>query len=460
MTEQQLTLSELNTYIRETIESEFTVPIWLIAEISELNINRSGHCYLDLIERDELSKKIIARQRATIWAFQFRLIKAHFESVTGQELTGGLKVLINIKVNYHVLYGISVNVLDIEPSFTLGEQAKHRELIIQQLSSDGVIDMNKGLELCEVPQRIALISSETAAGYGDFMEQLKNNENQFRFSVRLFASVMQGEKTSSSIISALEDIYHHEEQFDAIVIIRGGGAKAELAAFDDYDLAFMISQSPLPVLTGIGHERDQSVADLVAWKNFKTPTAVAAFLIDHLLLFKHKIDGYSELLNSIALTRLSEENLQIEKLEQLILSESKNAVTYHKSRLKDLTVKAAKAATGFLHKHQTKMENALSASRANSRWFLEKNNLFFETKKIQLNYRIKVYINQKNASLDLLSEKNNALDPLKQLHKGFAIVTKNNKRITTAHQLKEGNTIKIYFSKGSAGAKIQEINTD
>ena len=164
-----ITLSQLNTQIREAIEDRFNEELWIIAEISELNVNSKGHCYVDFIERDELSKKIVARQRATIWAFQFRLLKGYFETTTGQELSQGMKVLVKVRVNFHVLYGFSLNVVDIDPAYTLGEQAKHREEIIRQLEEDGVFEMNKGLDLASIPQNLAIISSESAAGFGDFV---------------------------------------------------------------------------------------------------------------------------------------------------------------------------------------------------------------------------------------------------------------------------------------------------
>jgi exodeoxyribonuclease VII large subunit len=227
-----------------------------VAEISELNMNRSGHCYLELIEKDSLSDKIIAKSRATIWAFTFRTLKAYFETTTGETLRGGLKVLLKASIEFHEVFGFSLNIQDIDPQYTLGDLARKKAQIIQQLTSEGVLDMNKGLPFPLVPQRIAVISSETAAGYGDFLNQLETNSFGYCFFTELFPAIMQGDKASESIILALEHVYSHIDEFDLVAIMRGGGSKSDLNCFDDYELAYFITQFPLPILTGIGHERD------------------------------------------------------------------------------------------------------------------------------------------------------------------------------------------------------------
>ncbi|HCO68388.1 MAG TPA: exodeoxyribonuclease VII large subunit [Dysgonomonas sp.] len=274
-----LSLYELNGLVRGVLSNTFTERFWMRAETSDVRTNQSGHCYLEFIEKDENNRNIIARARGSIWSNVYRLLRAYFESETGQMFTSGLKVLVQVSVEFHELYGYSLNVHNIDPSYTLGDQARRRAAIIRQLEEEGVLTLNKELELPPVANRIAVISSPTAAGYEDFCNQLDNNADGFVFYARLFPAVMQGGRTEESIISALDRIYDHVDKFDAVVIIRGGGATSDLSSFDSYLLAANCAQFPLPVITGIGHERDDTVVDLVAHTRAKTPTAVAEYLI-------------------------------------------------------------------------------------------------------------------------------------------------------------------------------------
>lgn len=301
-----LGLYELNRRIREHLAAGFPDALWITAEISELNLNRNGHCYLELIEKESDGDRILARSRATIWSTTYRMLKPYFETTTGQELVPGLKVMVKVVVEFHELYSISLNIRDIEPSFTIGELARKRMLILKKLEEAGVLDMNRETTLSIVPQKIAIISSPTAAGYGDFIDQLQNNQGNYRFYTKLFPAVMQGEETVPTILEALEKISVWISFFDAVVIIRGGGSKLDLSSFDDYDLGYYITQFPLPVITGIGHEQDDTIVDIVAWKRCKTPTAVAEFLIDRVEEFDQHLaelaretgDSAQETLNS------------------------------------------------------------------------------------------------------------------------------------------------------------------
>ena len=266
------------------------MPIWVKAEISEMTVNRSGHCYLDLIETEPGTDTVIARCRATIWSYTFRMLKPYFETTSGQAFSEGLKVLLQAKVEYHEVFGFSLNIRDIDPVYTLGDLARQRREIIRKLQDDGVFEMNKELELPVVTQRIAIISSPTAAGLQDFLDQLHNNLHQFVFYTKLFPAVMQGNEAPRSIMNALDLIFEYEEMFDAVVIIRGGGAQIDLACFDQYELAFNVAQFPLPVITGIGHDKDDTVIDMVAHTRMKTPTAVAEFLISGALQFSQQLN--------------------------------------------------------------------------------------------------------------------------------------------------------------------------
>lgn len=277
-----LSLYELNNLVRGVIADTFSQRFWIRAEMSDVRCNQNGHCYLEFIEKDSNNKTIIAKARGSIWSNVFRMLKAYFESETGQAFASGLKVLVQVSIEFHELYGYSLNVHDIDPSYTLGDQAKNRTLIIKQLEEEGVLDLNKELPLAKIANRIAVISSPTAAGYEDFCNQLTNNKDGFIFYNKLFPAIMQGDRTEQSIIAALDRIYENIDKFDAVVIIRGGGATSDLSSFDSYLLAANCAQFPLPIITGIGHERDDTVLDIVAHTRAKTPTAVAEFLIKHI----------------------------------------------------------------------------------------------------------------------------------------------------------------------------------
>jgi len=232
MNDKQFTLFELQNQVKSSLDDLFPLPIWVVAEISEMTVNRSGHCYLELVETQGGSDSVLARCRATIWSFTFRMLKPYFETTTGQSFSQGIKVLLQAKIEYHEVYGFSLNIRDIDPVYTLGDLARQRREIIRRLEDDGVFEMNKELEMPLVPQKIAVISSPTAAGLQDFLDQLHNNPHQFIFYTKLFPALMQGNDAPHSIMNALEQIFEYEEWFDVVVIIRGGGAQLDLACFD------------------------------------------------------------------------------------------------------------------------------------------------------------------------------------------------------------------------------------
>ncbi|MBN2636426.1 MAG: exodeoxyribonuclease VII large subunit, partial [Prolixibacteraceae bacterium] len=320
--ETKLTLSELNGQIKDAITGAFPSTVWVVAEISEIKENRSGHCYLELIEKE--GNDIIARARAMIWSYTYRMIKPYFETTTGQFFTQGIKIMVQVLVEFHPSFGLSLNIKDIDPVYTVGDMALQRKEIISRLQNEGVFNMNRELQLPLVPQKIAVISSATAAGYQDFMNQLETNEFGFRFYVKLFQAVMQGVEAVPSIIRALEKIYNYDDFFDAVVIIRGGGATADLSSFDNYDLAFHITQFPLPVITGIGHEKDDTIIDLVAHTRMKTPTAVAEFLINGVERFYEKLLQLESEVVSLAREQIESKQDHLEdlanELQQQVLS--------------------------------------------------------------------------------------------------------------------------------------------
>ena len=329
--EQKLTLLELNELVKETLVKAFPSAVWVIAEVSELKENRNGHCYLELIEKQ--GTEIVARSRATIWSYTYRMLKPYFETTTGQYFVQGIKILVQVSVEYHPSFGLSLNIKDIDPIYTVGDMAMQRREIINRLQSQGVFEMNKELQLPLVPQKIAVISSVTAAGFQDFMNQLENNEFGFKFYTKLFQATMQGSDAVPSIINALERIFEHEDFFDAVVIIRGGGATADLSSFDNYDLAFNITQFPLPVITGIGHEKDDTIIDLVAHTRMKTPTAVAEFLIKGMERF------YDKML----------------EMENEIVQLTRNLIESHQKQLELAASNLDYAVAGFINKNQSQL---------------------------------------------------------------------------------------------------------
>jgi len=275
-----ITLSDLQSKIGKAIGDSMSGRYWVKAETGEVKVNTSGHCYIDLIDRTDESSGVNARVSAIIWSSTFKMLKPYFETTTGRSLERGLNVLVSVQIQYTALYGLSLIICDIDPSFTVGEQEMMRIRTVERLEAEGMIDMNSTLVIPELPRRIAVVSSETAAGYRDFMKHLSENEYGFGFYTELFPSPMQGEAAPAGIISALESISGRAEEFDLVMIIRGGGSVQDLIAFDDYELAVNIAQFPLPVITGIGHDHDYHVADMVAYTWVKTPTAAADFIVD------------------------------------------------------------------------------------------------------------------------------------------------------------------------------------
>lgn len=273
-------LLALQEQVKRHLEDHFFESVWLQAEISELKQNPSGHCYLTLVEKDPGSNALLARASAVVWASTWRMVKPYFEAQTGRALAPGLSVLVRVQVSYSVLYGLSLVIYDIDPSFTVGELELARQRTIARLEAEGMFDMNAQLSLPLLPRRLAVISSPTAAGWRDFRRQLEGNEYGFRFRLQLFPAVMQGDAAPESIIGALDQIAAEADSFDAVLILRGGGGAMDLVCFDDYELAVNVAQFPLPVLTGIGHDHDFHVVDMVAHTHVKTPTALADWLLD------------------------------------------------------------------------------------------------------------------------------------------------------------------------------------
>ena len=311
------TLRQLNLLVREAIEETLSDEYWVEAELSECREN-SGHCYMELIEKDEHSNTPVARASAKCWRQTWQMVKPYFERTTGQPLRAGMKVLVKVYAQFHEAYGFSWIISDIDPTYTLGDMARKRQEIIRQLKEEGVFDLQRELCIPTFAKRIAVISAQNAAGYGDFCRQLEDNDYSFRFEVTLFPAVMQGEQVEQSVINALNSIYERIHDYDVVCILRGGGATADLSGFDTLALAENVAQFPLPIITGIGHDRDESILDMVANTKVKTPTAAAALLIDNLLRILERLDDASQRISNAVNQRISSQKIKIASMTSLI----------------------------------------------------------------------------------------------------------------------------------------------
>ena len=328
---QYITLSELQRRVRQVLEERFALPLWVSAEIAEVKVNYSGHCYLELVEKGEGDGVPKAQARAVIWRSQYARIAAYFEAETGQRLAAGMRILAKATVNYHELYGFSLQLLDVDPAYTLGDRERQRQQTIARLQAEGVWEMNRQQAMPAVVQRIAVVSSSRAAGYQDFCNELA--KSPYRFCFTLFDAVVQGAAAEDSIVDALSRIAAAGEAFDAVVMIRGGGSSSDLNCFNAYRLCNHVAQFPLPVVTGIGHDKDTSVADLVAHTALKTPTAVAAWLVERMA----QADGYLAWaglqLGNAALAITHSAAVGLERLGAALAQQSQRLLQEGRSRL-------------------------------------------------------------------------------------------------------------------------------
>lgn len=449
-----ISLSKLSNRIREKISESFPDQFWVIAEISELHVNSSGHAYLELIEKNPENNKILARMRATIWAYTWRMIRPYFEGSTGYQLTAGIKVLVFVSLEFHSIYSISLNIKDIDPSYTLGDLARKKAEIIDRLKNEGVMEMNKQLGFPLVAQRIAVISSSTAAGFEDFLNTLSSNSYNFHFQVSLFQAIMQGDNAEDSIISALEQIYEVEGNFDVVVLIRGGGAQIDLECFNNYDLAYHITQFPLPVLTGIGHERDETVADMVAHTRLKTPTAVAELLIDYMIEFLGKIEDYEENLTDLVSFRMQNEKEKISVLSRNLLVGTRQNLYSANKKLTSKAYETGTAVRSTLNYADNRLEERKNYLKYRlSNFFqgqqLEFLHVFQNIKKISGNKII-----QERERLASLEKMNDISSPEKILSRGFSITLHEGKALKDSKNTSKGDEITTILFKGKIKSKI------
>ncbi len=456
MHSEPISLYELNRQIKSIIKNATEPVYWIFAEISELKINVSGHCYLELVEKDDKTEYLKARSRATIWSSTFRMISPYFESSVGIPLSPGIRIMVKVTVDFHELYGLSLNIIDIEPSYTVGELARKKQEIIDRLIQEGVFDMNRELEFPRLPKRIAVISSETAAGFGDFTDQLLNNEYDFRFHVRLFPAYMQGEDAENSIIQALENIHRYEDSFDVVVIIRGGGSQADLSCFNNYRLALHVAQFPLPVLTGIGHEQDETIVDLVACRQLKTPTAVAEYLIS---CFMDEYEQLSELTSR--LVRLTHERVvfesdQISRLGFQCTLAVRQVVAMQNTRLQQKWLSLRYVSLEDISGMQLKMHHLFKDIRNSARGRLLKNMQQQEAVRKMFIHACQTSTAQIQHHLNILENRNQYLSPMEILKRGYSITRQNGKIVKDGKLLHEGDLLETLFYKGKRKSRVVE----
>lgn len=443
-----LSLYELNSLVRLTIEQTLNREYWVEAELAEARESR-GHCYMELVQKEEGSNTPIARASAKCWRSSWMIVQPHFERVTGQRLHAGMKVRLKVYAQFHEAYGFSWIVTDIDPTFTLGDLARRRQEIIRQLKQEGVFDLQRELQLPLFCLRIAVISSETAAGYGDFCQQL--SESPFAFVTQLFPATMQGEQIEESIIEALNQIYKSLEcrvksvefatasdstlNFDCVVIIRGGGATADMSGFDTLALAENVAQFPLPIITGIGHDRDECVLDMVSHLRVKTPTAAAAFLIDHAQRVLDHIDNCEQRIAHTAQSQISNLKSQISIFATRIPTLFSLVKTREEARTQQMLQRMEKACASQLIRSEAKL-NMLNS---------------------QLPILNAQFIDAHRHRLELLNQRILALDPQRILDRGYSLTLHQGKTVKNASVLKAGDKIETRLAEGTVTSVVTSV---
>lgn len=410
-----LTLSQLNTSLASAVKNVFPETYWIMAETSDVRVS-NRHCYLEFVEKNPLTNAVIAKAGGRIWANVYEMLQPCFEQATGRRFDSGLRVLVKVSVNLHPVYGYGLTVYDIDPAYTLGDLQTQRQAILRRLKEEGILTLNKELEIPVLPQRIAVISSPTAAGYEDFLNHLAGNRFGYVFYPRLFPALMQGEQTEASIISALDKIFEYKDMFDLAVIIRGGGATSDLASFDSYLLAANCAQFPLPVITGIGHERDDTVLDFIACHRAKTPTAVADFLITCVEKTAAKLFDCRSGITEATQVFLKTANLNLHTLTSRLPLSVNSLIENKKSKLEIIRLQIQN-----LVRHMLTGQHSL--------------------------------LNEKESFFRLSS-------PEHILAKGYSITLKNGKTVKSVKELQEGDTVETILAEGKITGTVVELRTN
>lgn len=421
-----LSLFELNNLVREVIATDLSMEYWVEAELSEVREVR-GHCYMELVQKDMFSNTPVAKASAKCWKSKWMYVRPKFEQITGQYLHTGMKVMLKVYADFHEAYGFSWIVTDINPEYTLGDMAKKRMQIIEQLKREGVFDLQKELEIPMFAQRVAVISSQNAAGFGDFTRQLTDNSYGFKFQVELFPAIMQGEGIEGSVIAALDAINERLDEFDVVVIIRGGGATSDMSGFDTLALAENVANFPLPIITGIGHDRDESVLDMISHTKVKTPTAAAALLVEHLeVVWQMLMEAENELV-TVAQHRIENEKQRLSHIAEKIPVLFSLVKTHYENVLDKLLMTIS--------------------SMINEKVSSEKHNVLLMEEKIKP--LVDVRLQREKHHLMMLEQRVKALDPEILLKRGYSITLCKGKVIVDASMLKSGDEVETKVRKGT-----------
>lgn len=452
-----LSLFEVSLKIQDSLERSFPTRVWIVAEISELKENRSGHCYIELIEKDDESDQIKAKARAIIWSWSYRMIKPFFETSTNRSLSAGIKVLVLCDIKYHPLYGLSLSIQDIDPTYTIGDVEQQRKIIISRLISDGIFDMNREIGFPLLPKRVAVISSPTAAGYQDFSHQIENNADRYQIIFKLFPAIMQGEKAEDSIIEALNLIHNSIETWDVVAIIRGGGSQVDLGCFDSYLLASNVAQFPLPVITGIGHEKDVTITDMVAYNRLKTPTAVAEFLLDQFSNAENWIIEAMDNFSEAALEAIRTRKDNINRLQNKIVPLAIRLTNNQTIKLQRELMISKDKASRYLSKRSYELDERLNVMGIRLSSIIDKNKVHLSL--LSKSYRLRTKKNLLNANdrITQLEKNIESLNPVTILKRGYSITLMDGKTIKSSNELQIGNKIETLFAKGSIESVVKSI---
>jgi exodeoxyribonuclease VII large subunit len=459
MEKTQLTLLELTGMIGNTISKSFPGRYWLVSEINEIRETSNGHCYLELVEKESEGDNIVARSRATIWASTWRMLKPYFETSTSQTLSKGMMVLAEVNIEFHELYGLSLNIKDIDPVYTMGDIERRRAETIRQLEKEGIFNMNRSLLLPVLPSRIAVISSPHAAGYEDFTDQIISNQRKYRIEMTLFPALMQGNNAGKSVTDALDAVFEQESMFDVVVILRGGGSAADLNCFNGYEIAAHIAQFPLPVITGIGHERDHTIAGMVAHTDLKTPTAVAEFLTGRFREAENTIVALGGRLTT-EVSRILEQNRQLivaahNNIPLILTSSLKQKAKHLKSTG---SILARSSATFIQHNRHLLISEHSRFGFVIKNCLLRLKNREEEVRKRILPGNTREFIRKRADRLLLHETTFGLVDPENILKKGYALVIKDGKIIKNAVDIEPENVLETKFHDGRIKSKVLKIN--
>lgn len=451
--ESYLTLSQFALAVGDTIRRcPTTQGAWIATELSDVRV-AGGHCYMELIEKDARGATI-AKMRGMIWASSFYTLREKFLSATGREIASGIKVLVRGTATYHNVYGLSVNISDIDPTYTLGDMERQRREILMRLKNEGIIDANKRLTLPVDAQRIAVISAGGAAGYGDFMKQLNTNPKGFQFYTHLFEAVMQGERTSTSVRKALSKVEMTIDLWDCVVIVRGGGATSDLNGFDDYELARAVALFPLPVLVGIGHERDRTVLDEIANTRLKTPTAVGAFLADRLAQAWEQAQALANRVVTFAVERIKGELISLSHNQALV-------PMLAKARIADARLRLSHIATGLPTVSAGKIARSLSSLDAMARMLqtaattrTSAEHSAIERTSTAIADAAIARLRDASTRLDSLGKLTEALSPSATLSRGYSITRIAGKAVRSATRLQPGLKIDTTLADGTVSSVV------